>query len=280
MNAKPICSAVDFGVRPMFAAGASFCAALTVLAIAFSAATILGAQQPKEPLKNDGVVAMTKAGIDDATIVKMIEAGGTEFDTSPDALIALKNAGISSRVIDAIVSTARPKAGTSTGGPYPEPEETGVYVNLGERLVPLKIEIINWRTGGVVKQMLTWSRGHLNALVNKPMSVLRLESSPTPEFLIYCPEGASAEEYQLLRFWEKKDRREFRLETGGVVHAERGAGMNALNVDVDRLGPRFYRVKPSHPLQSGEYGFLPPGAAVSASAASAGKIYTFAIIAK
>jgi hypothetical protein len=255
---------------------ASFLRSLAVLAVAFSTATILSAQESKEPIKNDRVVAMTKAGIDDATIVKVIEAGGTEWDASPAALIALKSAGVSNRVIDAIVSAAHSKSGTANGL-YARLEEIGVYVNLRERPVPLRIEIINWRSGGALKQALTWSRGHLNGLVNKPLSALRLEPSPSPEFIIYCPEGASAEEYQLLRFWEKRDRREFRLTTGGVVHASSGADMNAMQVDIDRLGPRLYRVTASYPLQAGEYGFLPPGAALSASAASAGKIYTFAI---
>jgi hypothetical protein len=252
---------------------------LAVLALAFCTATAFGSQQSQEPLRNQTVVDLTKAGIDEATIIKLIEAGRTEFDTSAAALIALKNAGVSNRVIDAIVSAGRPKAGTAVNGLYPQPEQVGVYVNLRERLVPLRVEIITWRTGGAVKQRLTLSRGHLNALVNKPMSALRLESSPVPEFIIYCPEGVSAEEYQLLRFWEKRDRREFRMATGGVIHASSGADMNAMKLDVDRLGPRFYRIKPAYPLQKGEYGFLPPGAALSASAASAGKIYTFAITA-
>ena len=181
--------------------------------------------------------------------------------------------------------TEDPKEAASQTSLYPLPDEVGVYVNLRERLVRLKVEIINLREGGVVKSLATvaatagfaGTRGHLNALVNKPMSALRLKPSPAPEFIIYCPEGASAEEYQLLRFWEKKDRREFRLETGGIAHASKGADMNAVSVDVERLGPRFYRVASSYPLQKGEYGFLPPGAATSASAASAGKIYTFAI---
>jgi hypothetical protein len=250
-----------------------------LLAVVLSVATILAAHQPKPPLKNENIVALTKAGIDEATIVKMIEGGPTEFDTSPDALIALKNAGVTNSVIHSMVSAGRSKTETAADGLYPQPDEVGVYVNLRERLVPLKVEIINWRTGGIVKQQLTLSRGHLNALVNKPMSALRLESSAAPEFIIYCPENATAEEYQLLRFWEKKDRREFRLETGGVAHASSGADLNAMQVDIDRLGPRFYRVTPSYPLQKGEYGFLPPGAALSASAASAGKIYTFAITA-
>jgi hypothetical protein len=277
MNAKSPSSLASLDSRRTVNARTLLPRPLAVLAVAISLATALYAQQPKESLKNDGVVAMTKAGIDDATIVKVIEAGGTEFDTSPAALISLKNAGVSNRVIEAIVSAERPNNAPSLNGLYPQPEEVGVYVNLRERLVPLTIEIITSRTGGVIKQKLTLSRGHLNAMVNKPMSALRMESSPIPEFLVYCPEGFSGEEYQLLRFWEKKDRREFRLATGGVIHASTGADKNAVKLDVDRLGPRFYRITPAYPLPKGEYGFLPPGAALSANAASFGKIYTFAI---
>ena len=284
MNVRPLRPSPKPGVRRTSTQRA-FSPLCGVLVAALSAATLLAAQQPKDPLKNENVVAMVKAGIDDATIVKLIGAGGTRLDASPDALIALKGAGVSDRVIGAIVAAGRSDPGASGNGLYPRPEEVGVYVNVRERLVPLKIEMINWRQGGILKSMATAAatagmaatRGHLNGLVNKPMSALRLPSAPTPEFLIYCPDGTAAEEYQLLRFWEKRDRREFRLATGGIVHASSGADMNAIKVDIDRLGPRFYRVTPSYPLQAGEYGFLPPGAALSSSAASSGKIYTFAV---
>jgi hypothetical protein len=218
---------------------------------------------------------MTTAGIEEATIVKLIETVRTQFDTSAAALITLKNAGVGNRVIDAIVSAGLRKAGTPLSGLYPQPEDVGVYVNLRERLVPLKVEIITWRSGGVLKRALTFSRGHLNGLVHQPMSALRLDSSL--EFIVYCAEGVSAEEYQLLRFWEKKDRREFRLVTGGVIHASSGAAMNAVKLDIDKLGSRLYRIKSSYPLPKGEYGFLPPGAVLSASAASGGKMYTFGV---
>jgi hypothetical protein len=164
-------------------------------------------------------------------------------------------------------ATVPPTAG------HPQPEEVGVYVNVRERLVPLRVEIITWRTGGVVKRNLTLSRGHLNGMVSRPLSALRLDSPV--EFIIQCAEGTVAEEYQLLRFWEKRDRREFRLITGGVFHATSGAEMNAVPLEVEQLAPRRYRVTPKYPLQKGEYGFLPPGAALSASAASSGKMYTF-----
>jgi hypothetical protein len=217
---------------------------------------------------------MTKAGISDDAIVKLIETGRTDFDTSTDALVALKRAGVSDRVIEAIVSMRRAKPAVPASGLYPQPDEIGIYANVSERLVPLRVEIISWRSGGVLKKALL-SRGHLNGQVMKPMSALRLDSSPA--FIIYCPEGVVAEEYQLLRFWEKRDRREFRIATGGIAHESSGADMNVLPFEITKVGSRLYLVTPRLPLTKGEYGFLPPGATLSASAASAGKMYTFGV---
>jgi hypothetical protein len=104
---------------------------------------------------------------------------------------------------------------------------------------------------------------------------VRLETGA--EFLVRTMDGVSGEEFQLLRLWTKSSRREFRIFTGGVVHQSVGADKNVVALAVERLGPRLYLVRPTRPLTPGEYGFLPPGVAHSASAASAGKIYTFRI---
>lgn len=245
---------------------------LIIVVLSCSTAAILG-QQQQEKINNDALIRMTRAGIDETTILKLIEGGHTEFDTSASALIALKDAGVSTRVIDTVVSRA--KASKPANELYPRPEDVGVYTNIGERLVPLKVEIITMRSGGAAKAVLLGTRGHLNAMVAKPLSTVRLGTRL--EFIIHTPEGVSAEEYQLLRFWEKRDRREFRLTTGGFIHSSSGADMNAVPVDVETIGTRLYRVTPTLPLQEGEYGILPPGAALSASAASAGKIYTFGV---
>lgn len=276
MNTAWPCRCVDADVRRVSSRRSSFHPlAVLALALALCTATTLGAQQPQEPLENDDLVDMTKAGIDENTIVTLVEGSRTDFDTSAAALIALKNASVSDRVIAAVVSIGRPKASRPPNGLYPQPEEVGVYAHVRERLVPLKSEIITWRSGGVLKQALL-SRGHLNAVVTRPMSTLRLDSRP--EFIVYCAVGVSPEEYQLLRLWTKRDRREFRLATGGVLHASSGAEMNAVSVDLEMVGTRLYRITPTLPLPEGEYGFLPPGAALSASAASAGKIHTFGIV--
>lgn len=91
------------------------------------------------------------------------------------------------------------------------------------------------------------------------------------------PEGNSASEYQLLHFWEKSDRREFRSVTGGVLHSSSGAKNNIIQFQFQKLGPQTYKIVLPM-IAPGEYGFLAPGMATSANMASAGKVYTFRII--
>jgi hypothetical protein len=64
--------------------------------------------------------------------------------------------------------------------------------------------------------------------------------------------------------------------TGGIVHASGGADRNAVDFEFERVRPRTFTIQIGQ-LEDGEYGFLAPGAAMSASAASLGKIYTFGL---
>jgi hypothetical protein len=240
-------------------------------------------------LKNDDVLRMTKAGLPDATIVSLIQQNGGTFDTSPDALIALKKGGVSSGVIDAMVA-ARVKApnranifqnnspafsgrSTPTGdGGVPLPAEMGVYLLAGDKLNELEPEIVGWQTGGNIKRGVTlgWTHGHINGKVMHPHSPYRLE---TPvDFIIKTAEGTSATEYQLLRLDEKGNRREFRAITGGVFHASGGTEKNGEDFTPIKIAPRVYRIHITD-LKTGEYGFLAP--VFSSGLGASGKMYTF-----
>ena len=55
-------------------------------------------------LQNQDVIKMVKAGLDDALIIAKIGSSKCQFDTSTDALILLKQSGVSAAVLKAIVS--------------------------------------------------------------------------------------------------------------------------------------------------------------------------------
>jgi hypothetical protein len=60
--------------------------------------------QSKKPLTNDDIIQMVKAGFAEQTILGAIKANDTAFDTSVQGLMALKNAGVSQPITDAVLS--------------------------------------------------------------------------------------------------------------------------------------------------------------------------------
>jgi hypothetical protein len=69
--------------------------------------------QAQQILTNADIVKMMKSEIADETIILVIQKSPTKFDTSPDALIELRKAGVSDAVIRAVLT------GTPSGMPPP-----------------------------------------------------------------------------------------------------------------------------------------------------------------
>jgi hypothetical protein len=72
---------------------------------------VIAGQSSKKPLTNADVVDMAHAGLGDSTIVLSIKNSGTDFDTSPQALIELKKSGVSQSVMDAMLGAAKASSG-------------------------------------------------------------------------------------------------------------------------------------------------------------------------
>jgi hypothetical protein len=100
--------------------------------------------QSKQHLNNKDILEMVNAGIQEETIIKKIEANDTRFDTSVQGLLALKSAGLSDRLIQAMMTASR-RPGTSKVDnelPVPLPNELGIYLlDIGENS-PLKTAIL------------------------------------------------------------------------------------------------------------------------------------------
>jgi|HubBroStandDraft_6_1064221.scaffolds.fasta_scaffold54699_2 hypothetical protein len=65
--------------------------------------------QTQTPLTNADIVNLTKQGLDPGLIVKEVQSSGTNFNTTPQSLIDLKNAGVDNSVIDAMLSAQAQK---------------------------------------------------------------------------------------------------------------------------------------------------------------------------
>ncbi len=243
--------------------------------------------QSKKPLTNADIIEMSKAGFSEETIIKAIEANEAGYDTSVSSLLELKKAGLSEKVVHAMLTASSRKSGTGAAAPPAGNSATsstsaptleiGVYmINQEGKPVEVQPEIVTWRSGGFLKMVATQGivKGDLNGTVQKPHS--SLQTGAPVEFILRCQEGTSAAEYQLIKFRDKDDRREFRMMTGGVIHSSGGAKRDNIEFKFEKVAAATYKVKLAE-LKPGEYGFLAPGAAMSASAASSGKVYTFGI---
>lgn len=73
------------------------------LALALFATAALAA-----PMGNDDVVRMVRGGLADATVIQAIDAAEPAFDTSPDALVKLKQSGVSEAVIQRMLARSAP----------------------------------------------------------------------------------------------------------------------------------------------------------------------------
>jgi len=73
-------------------------------------------EQPAQPapipdvVKNQDVINLVKAGLDDEIIIAKIAGSKCQFDTSPDALTQLKQSGVSTAVMKAVIGAGTPRA--------------------------------------------------------------------------------------------------------------------------------------------------------------------------
>ncbi|MGA2570465.1 MAG: hypothetical protein ABSF23_08085 [Terracidiphilus sp.] len=242
----------------------------------------------QQALNNDAIVKMVKAGLSDDLIVTTINASPGSYDTSANGLIALKQGGASDKVIAAVVTKAAAPAGlavappaqasTSTGRPLGI-DDVGVYYrDKSGAWVALMPEIVNFKTGGVLKNIASAGlvKGDVNGHIQGPHAKLSLTFPVV--LAVYVPEGTDITEYQLLHLRPGSDSREFRSVTGGVMHVSGGATRDNLEFQPEKLAPRVFQITLQAGLGKGEFGLLPPGAVGSSNMGSSGKIYALSII--
>ena len=97
----------------------------------------------------------------------------------------------------------------------PKDLDVGMYVVRGADLKELPVEIVSWKSGGVVKDTTVGIiKEDLNGRVRGGASKIVLSETSKAEIFARTAEGVSAEEYQLLRLRQHSDAREFRSVTG------------------------------------------------------------------
>jgi len=229
---------------------------------------------------------MLRAGLGEDVIVSAVKAQPAKYSTGVDDLIALKGAGVTDKIITAMVE--RMASGDSDRVVNPPPSEgnapvadVGVYWKKAGAWVDLPPEVVYFKTGGVLWHVGTLGivKNDINGHINQKHSETVLGSTADwIHLLVRVPEGVAISEYQLLQLHVQGRSREFRTVTGGVFHVSGGATEDLLPFGSKKVAPRTYEVEPPN-LSPGEYGFLPPPSSdATSSSGRIGKIYSFRIV--
>jgi hypothetical protein len=246
-------------------------------------------------LTNDDVIKMVEAKLPDGVIVAKIKSSACKFDTSLDALIKLRQAGISDIVMQAMTEAGAPAASTNpapaVNQPPPDPNDPlaehdpGIYYvrqNPGGRQMTA-IEPTAYsgaKTGGVFTSGLTYGikKAKWKALVRGARANLRI-TEPEPTFYFYFEQkhgtlsyagGAGSwfgglstpNQFSLVRLESKKDNRELIVGEFGAYGASSGTRSKDLTeFDYEKVAPGIYKVVPRAEMRPGEYCFFYTGQA-------------------
>jgi hypothetical protein len=251
------------------------------IGLLFSVCSLLAAQQP---MGNDDVVKMVKAGLSDDIIVTSINASPGTYDTSPNGLIALKQAGASDKVIAAIVAKAGPAPSASAAVPAapalpPGVDDIGVYYSDGGgNWQMLPAEVVVFESGGTVKHFASAGlvKHNLNGVVGGTRSRLVVKTPAT--FILHLPEGRSPNDYRLFRLHVAGNNREFQSLAGELGHESSSGVHDDVDFASKQIGPSAYQIVLDGDIGGGEFGFLEPQDAAQKNPPASGKIYTFAVV--
>lgn len=256
----------------------------------------------QETLTNDSVIKLLKAGLSEELVVTTINSSPGEYDTSVNALIALKKAGAGDKVLSAMILKASgatpapaPSAATTTAAgtaDVPPPitlapgalpagvDSVGVYFleKGGNHWQEVPAEVVNFKKEGSLKHLASAGvlKGEMTGLVGGNRSPLLLKLPA--KFILYVPEGRAPGEYQLIHLHANADSREFRAANGGIVKDAGGALRDVLDYTPKKIAPRVYLIEMNEEYDRGEYGFLPPSdTAVGDNIPTATKLYSFSL---
>jgi len=254
------------------------------------------ASQSVQALTVDDVVAMLEAKLPEQVVLTRIKTHGKPFSLSTEELVRLNKAGASENVMillmdpsgaqsadpgapgSAPASDAASVALTSEAGQF---TEVGVYYKKAGQWMELLPEIVNWKTGGVLKNIASVGvvkkdvNGHLPGPNSRNSTTLPLELT------VHTPDNVAITEYQLIRLRAKKDYREFRTVTGGVFNTKSGAMRDMVPFEGKRVARNLYEILLPSTLGAGEYGIIwlgNAGAAGGMSSIAMGKMYTFRVL--
>jgi hypothetical protein len=253
----------------------------------------------QEVLTNDSVISMVKGGLGEAVVLARIRSSPANFDTSTNSLLALKKAGVSDKVIEAMVSAPRSGA-AAAAAPAPAVPAPAPAPSSGSAPAPSVSASARSSAGGAAATLPRDSIYHLNGAKYTELQPQVIEIEMNMAFFSQKSEvvlGGAKAEYRItdkqpqfysyyapteallvkLKPGDKKNDRNLKMGSGGY-HPFGGSSRQGVRSE-DRIAVKseretngFYRITPASPLPSGEYGFI-----VLSGTSAGGRMFDFGV---
>lgn len=275
-----------------------------ILTLIASAALICATGAQAQSITVDQVIAMTKADLGDEAIVAKIKSDGKSFDLSTDEMISLRQNGVSSAVIAAMLSSGAEAAAPQLSLTSPDPavpHPAGLYMFLndgnGQRMQRMDPTVSSQaKTGGIFGYALTGGLASMSvkvAIAND--SSRNLNTAPKPQFFMFLEESngvssggswssgantviTSPAELSLVRLTRKDGRREARVGSMNIAGAKTGVmDRDRLEFDYSMVRQGVFQVNVSEALEPGEYGFIYALSGTGTAGAMTARIFDFTI---
>ena len=221
---------------------------------------------------------MVKAGLPEAIVIAKIKGTATKFDLKTDSLVSLKKAGVSDKVLEAMVSAGSVTAAPTTAMPAPPAPAVAVgsiknqdviYQLVGDKYVEMFATSANLETNMAFFQsksevVLEGKRARYRISDKQPVFLSTYSSTDAPLVRLKPGDG--------------HDDRNLKIGSGAFMPFGGTQKMGVRNEDkipinIERDARGFYKLTPASPLPPGEYGFI----LATGFGAGSGKIYDFGV---
>ena len=214
--------------------------ALLAVGIWLACAGLARALPPQEgDIDNARVIEMVKLGLDDDIVIAKIKTGHTKFSLQDNDLVQLKQAGVSGKVVAAMLEASVLK----------EP-----HVKIDGN--PAELHTLGQaKVGGRLGSSLTMGIKSIKSKAYLQGQHAAIIVSRNPNIEMELPPADSVDNYILVKMDPKGDRRELEVgSAGGVVGGKQGIRAESIiKTSSDALGGRKFKISATEPLKSGEY---------------------------
>ena len=230
-------------------------------------------------MSNEGIVNLVKSGMSEDLIMNVIGKHPAAFALGANDLVSLKNAGVSERIMNAMVNEASGAAvgAALTGAPIGGRtmiSEPGIYYKKNNDYLELLAEDVIWRTGGAMKSIASAGivKKDLKGNITGPSSRNFLQNPL--EIVISPPTGLTINDYILLPMTPMKGVRGFEV---GPVNQKSGVAKGAIPFGVEKVGPNAFRMVFQTAPGPGEYGIL-TAKSVGGVGGAVSRMFTFRLL--